>query len=340
MIGACLQQFCRFPAACKLWVGVGLLTVLPVGAQSAGGWEIDWERVAAETHGAAEVVVEHFSLPVTLPPLEEWGSALHLIEQTLREGDLQDLARLAPYTRQAYAQLRGEARLAPYMDWLGQRLDYFEAAEHFLRPPPPPPTPVPPRGPPRADAPPAPRPRPAPLPVDDTRRWAARARSKPLPPQAEGLVPRLKPIFVAEGIPAEWVWIAEVESTFNPQARSPVGAVGLYQFMPRTAEHLGLQLAPEDERMHPEKSARAAAQYLRYLYGRFQDWPLVLAAYNAGEGRVSGLMRRHGRSFEAISPHLPQETRMYVPKVLGTVRNREGVDAARLPAPTEIKDNQ
>ena len=319
-------QNCRADVRPVFWVLLLVLSFAPLRGQLPGGWEIDWDRVAEESHAAAEALAETFSLPVTLPPVEEWGASLMLIERTLREGDLQDLARLAPYTRRAHAALREDPRLAPYLDWLGQRLDYFEAAEHFLRPPPPPQ--------PRADAPP---PRPPPLPVDDTRRWTARARSKDLPARAEALVPRLKPVFVAEGVPAEWVWIAEVESTFNPQARSPVGAVGLYQFMPRTAEHLGLRLEPDDERMHPEKSARAAAQYLRYLYGRFRDWPLVLAAYNAGEGRVAGLIRRHGNSFEAISPHLPQETRMYVPKVLGTVHHREGVDGASLPAPGPVR---
>ena len=102
----------------------------------------------------------------------------------------------------------------------------------------------------------------------------------------------LKPVFADEQAPSELVWIAEVESSFDPQARSPAGAAGLFQLMPATARRFGLKTWPLDQRLNPEKSARAAAKYLDYLHGRFKDWRLALAAYNAGEGTVQKLLHR------------------------------------------------
>ena len=123
-------------------------------------------------------------------------------------------------------------------------------------------------------------------------------------------------------------------SSFDPEAQSPAGARGLFQFMPATAKRFGLSTFPFDERTHPQKSARAAARYLRFLHGRFGDWPLALAAYNAGEGRIAReLEKSKRRSFDAIADRLPAETRFYVPKVLATVAARENVDPFALPAP-------
>jgi membrane-bound lytic murein transglycosylase D len=95
--------------------------------------------------------------------------------------------------------------------------------------------------------------------------------------------------------------------------------------MPATARTLSLSTRPRDERLQPEKNARAAAKYLRYLYGRFGDWRLALAAYNVGETRVHNLLKRQkARTFDAIAGRLPAETQMYVPKVEATLRLREG----------------
>jgi membrane-bound lytic murein transglycosylase D len=81
-----------------------------------------------------------------------------------------------------------------------------------------------------------------------------------------------------------------------------------------------------DERANAEKSARAAARYLKTLRGKFGDWPLAFAAYNAGEGRVRRLLEsRHARTFSEISNKLSAETRMYVPKVCATIAVRSGV---------------
>ena len=129
----------------------------------------------------------------------------------------------------------------------------------------------------------------------------------------------------------EFVWLAEVESSFNPDAKSPAGASGLYQFMPATAGRFGLSLSPKDERLDPRKSARAAAQYLAILHRKFGDWQLALAAYNAGEGRVGRLLKSTGgTTFDDIAMQLPAETRMYIPKMRAVVQVREGVDLRTL----------
>lgn len=144
-------------------------------------------------------------------------------------------------------------------------------------------------------------------------------------------MPQLKAIFAAEGVPSALAWIAEVESSLNPEAKSPVGAYGLFQLMPTTAQSLGLSTFPIDERAHPTKSAQAAAKHLKALHTRFGNWPLALAAYNAGGGRISRALKKHGpgAAFADIAPSLSVETRMYVPKVLATINLREGVSLAR-----------
>ncbi|MFH1969014.1 MAG: lytic transglycosylase domain-containing protein [Verrucomicrobiota bacterium] len=140
----------------------------------------------------------------------------------------------------------------------------------------------------------------------------------------DDMIPRLKKIFTKEGVPQQWVWVAEVESALNPQAKSSAGAVGLFQLMPGTARRFGLQTTPVDDRMEPEKSAGAAAQYLKFLHREFGCWSLALAAYNAGEGRVKEIMKkRKAQTFNEVAPYLPSETRAYVPKVMAIVALRE-----------------
>ena len=104
--------------------------------------------------------------------------------------------------------------------------------------------------------------------------------------------------------------------------------------MPETARGLGLGTFMPDERSDPEKSAHAAARYLRGLHAKFGEWPLAFAAYNAGEGRVSRLLAaKHANTFSAIAGALPAETRMYVPKVCALVAVRAGVSPEKIAAP-------
>ena len=167
--------------------------------------------------------------------------------------------------------------------------------------------------------------------VESKQVWLRKLANRPAPARSAALLPDLKRAFQAEGVPPALVWQAEAESTFNPAARSPAGAAGLYQFMPATAQQFGLRLSPEDERLDAVKNARAAAKYLKLLHGRFGNWPLAFAAYNCGQGRVSNLLRTSGgRTFDDIHDRLPAETRMYVPKIAALVQMRENADLERL----------
>jgi len=126
-------------------------------------------------------------------------------------------------------------------------------------------------------------------------------------------------IFAEEGVPLRLLVLAEIESGFDPAALSPKGARGLWQLMPETARRFGLRVDNQlDERLHASRSTRAAARYLRALHLQFGDWPLALAAYNAGEQRITqAIDRAASRSFALIASQLPSETRRYVPAVLG-----------------------
>ena len=285
------------------------------------------------------------------PDSDDWDEFWKSLENALQTGSLDDLSWLMPYAKTASGVLKTVPEGEPYAAWLEQRLDYFDMARNVLGIFP---APTPEARPPieRTHAKfrlsPPPRPRSAPLPPAITARrmamvrssntWKQKLTGRPLPRNAGALVPVLQNAFRSEGVPAPWIWLAEVESTMNPSAKSPVGAVGLYQLMPPTAERFGLKTRPTDERLVPEKSARAAAKYLKALYKQFNSWPLTLAAYNAGEGRVSRLLKqRSGKTFEAIEDSLPIETQMYVPKVLATISLREGIDPVNLPAPTVMQ---
>ncbi len=130
-------------------------------------------------------------------------------------------------------------------------------------------------------------------------------------------VPRLKPYFHQEGVPEDLVWLALIETSFRPDPTSPTGAQGMFQFKAETARLFGLTVVGGvDERNDPHKAARAAARYLNYLHNKFQDWDLVLAAYNLGEGDLFRAMKRRKVStWKAIQPHVRKETRHYVAKV-------------------------
>ncbi len=118
------------------------------------------------------------------------------------------------------------------------------------------------------------------------------------------------------GLPYELELMPVIESALNPQAHSHMGAAGLWQFMPATGKRYGLEInSLVDERMDPIKSTEAACRFLKAMYDVFQDWNLVIAAYNCGSGNVSKAIHRAGgkRDFWSIYPYLPRETRSYLP---------------------------
>lgn len=117
-------------------------------------------------------------------------------------------------------------------------------------------------------------------------------------------------------LPLELKYLPVIESALNPNATSRQGAVGLWQFMLRTAKAYGLEInSLVDERKDPIKSTYAAARYLKDLYEIYHDWNLVLAAYNCGPGNINKAIRRAGGAtdFWSIYNFLPKETRGYVP---------------------------
>lgn len=129
------------------------------------------------------------------------------------------------------------------------------------------------------------------------------------------------PIFEAAlskyNVPLELKYLPVIESALNAKAVSKAGAGGLWQFMVSTGRMYGLEVnSLVDERCDPIKATDAAARYLRDLYRIYQDWHLVIAAYNCGPGNVAKATRYAGggkKDYWQIYPYLPRETRSYVP---------------------------
>lgn len=127
------------------------------------------------------------------------------------------------------------------------------------------------------------------------------------------------PLFEAKlkqyGLPEELKYLAVVESNLNPRAVSHAGAKGLWQFMPATGKEYGLfQNQYINTFYDPVASTDAAARYLRDLYNEFNDWNLVLSAYNCGQSRIRSLIQKHKTSnYWKLRPYMPKETQAYVP---------------------------
>lgn len=142
-------------------------------------------------------------------------------------------------------------------------------------------------------------------------KWLARSRS---------YVAVMKGILRSEGLPPELVYLAMIESGFNPQAYSPAAAAGQWQFIKGTGKAYGLEVNKWiDDRRDPIKSTIAAARHLKDLFDEFESWKLAAAGYNAGSGKIRNAIRRYkSEDFWYISNYnyLMPETKNYVPKMI------------------------
>jgi len=176
--------------------------------------------------------------------------------------------------------------------------------------------------------------------LDDNRVQQELAWLRAHPDFVQRLAPRLKryaPYIFRElerrKMPGELLFLAMIESALDPFAVSPGGAAGLWQFMPATGERFGLKIDWwADERRDPVLATRAALDYLQLLHRRFDSWELAIAAYNAGEGRISRAVRRAG-SKDFSDLQIPQETAGYLPRLLAfaEVFNHPETYGLRLP---------
>lgn len=143
---------------------------------------------------------------------------------------------------------------------------------------------------------------------------------------AKGHFDMMDGVLSRAGLPVELKYLAVIESNLKSGATSWAGAVGPWQFMPATARLMGLKVtSAKDERRDYVRSTQAAAKYLDRLFDRYNDWLLVIAAYNGGPGRVDAAIRRSGsRDFWTLQYHLPAESRTHVKKFIATHYIMEG----------------
>ena len=155
--------------------------------------------------------------------------------------------------------------------------------------------------------------------------------------------PIIEDALLREELPIELRALPIIESALQPTAVSPVGAVGLWQFMPSTGKSYGLEInSLVDERRDPVRATEAACRYLKDLYAIYNDWTLAIAAYNCGPGNVNkAIARSGGKTFWEIYDYLPRETRGYVPAFIGAsyayaYHRQHGIDPEPAPVPLSV----
>ena len=153
--------------------------------------------------------------------------------------------------------------------------------------------------------------------------------------------PIIEEELLREGLPVELRALPIIESALSPTAVSPMGAVGLWQFMPTTGKSYGLEInSLVDERRDPYRATQAACRYLKDLFAIYNDWSLAIAAYNCGPGNVNKALARAGggTTFWDIYEYLPCETRGYVPAFVGAsyayaYHQQHGIQSENPPMP-------
>lgn len=157
--------------------------------------------------------------------------------------------------------------------------------------------------------------------------------------------PLIEEELLRSDLPVELRALPIIESALSTTAASPMGAVGLWQFMPTTGKSYGLEVnSLVDERRDPIRSTEAACRYLKDLYAIYKDWSLAIAAYNCGPGNVNKALARAGaesRTFWDIYDYLPRETRGYVPAFIGAsyayaYHRQHGIEPTKAPIPLSV----
>lgn len=142
-------------------------------------------------------------------------------------------------------------------------------------------------------------------------------------------------MFLKEGIPQEFLYLAMIESGFSLTAKSSKHAIGMWQFMPKTAKSLGLEINMQiDERKDPIKSTKAAITYLKTLKESFGKWYLAAIAYNCGDGRLRRAIEQAGSDSLSVLldpevKYIPLESRMYIRKILSVSLMFANVDTLK-----------
>lgn len=134
--------------------------------------------------------------------------------------------------------------------------------------------------------------------------------------RANRYFPVIAPILKEQGVPADMIYLAAIESTLNPFAVSPAKAAGMWQFIPATAKEYGLEVGTEvDERFNIEKATRAACKYLKNAYAKYGNWESVAASYNGGMARITNELAAQ-QATSAYDLWLADETMRYMFRLL------------------------
>lgn len=134
--------------------------------------------------------------------------------------------------------------------------------------------------------------------------------------RANRYFPVLAPILKKNGLPADMIYLAVIESTLNPRALSPAKAAGLWQLMPSTGKEYGLEVNDDvDERYDPVKATEAASRYLKNAYAKYGNWESVAASYNGGMARISKELGAQ-QAESAFNLYLADETMRYIFRML------------------------